>query len=135
MTCNLTLMGMAMEEESDRNLGEASCRREIGLALEFERADEVARQPGSEPALDESEQPRGIANDVAEEPVHGPDRGGVEGEGAGPADLDAGEGRHRGIEGPRADAATGPGARQHPAPAAGTGAEVEAAPSPVGAAD
>src|SRR6185369_8055394 len=87
----LMLVVVEMEQARARDRGEALGARQIGLALEFERADEVSRQPGGKPALDEGEQPRGIADDVAEEPVHGPDLGGVEGEGAGPADLDAGE--------------------------------------------
>src|SRR4051794_6788109 len=76
----LVLVVVEMQQTRARDRGEALCRRMIRLALEFERADEVAHQTRHQPALDQRQQPRGIADDIAEEPVDGPDLGGVEGE-------------------------------------------------------
>jgi len=58
--------------------GEAARRVVIGFALELDRADKTAAGPGSEPALDQCQEPRWVAHDIRKQPVDRPKRARVE---------------------------------------------------------
>ena len=95
----------------------------VGFALKFQGADDVS-SPRRHPALDQPEQPLGVADDVREQPVHRP---GFQPEGAFTQPADArhgGDGRVERRFVHRRHRSTQPG--QHPGPAAGGGAEIQA---------
>jgi hypothetical protein len=78
--------------------GEAAGAVVIGFALEFDRADETAAGPGTEPALDEREKPPRVAHDIGKQPVDVTDRVWIEREGALAPMFDAGQARDFGRE-------------------------------------
>src|SRR3954463_508423 len=99
----------------------------VGRPLELDRADEAPAGPGRQPTLDERQQPRRIAHDIAEQPIHGPDRSRVKREGALTPVLDAGHPRDRGVERRLVNTDNARAhLRQSPAPPAGAAAEIEA---------
>src|SRR5215813_7089675 len=63
------LVVVEMHEAGAGNGCKATGRGVVGLALEFEGAHEIAGQAASQPAVDQLEQPRRVADDIAEEPV------------------------------------------------------------------
>ena len=65
----------------------------IGFALELDRADEIAAGPGGEPALDQRQEPRRVADDIRKQPIDRADRARVEREGAVQPVLDPGQAR------------------------------------------
>src|SRR5215831_10931797 len=74
------LVVVEMHQPGAGNGGEAAGRGVIGLALEFEGADEIAGAPAFQPTLDEAEEPRRVTDHVAEEPVDRADLVGCQGE-------------------------------------------------------
>ncbi len=99
----------------------------IGLALELDRADKIAAGAGGEPALDQCQEPRRIADDIGKQPVDRPDRARVERKGAVEPMLDARQARDPGGERRLVDADHSRAhLLQRPAPAAGAAAEIEA---------
>src|SRR5690348_1945527 len=99
----------------------------ICLALEFDRADKVAHEPAGEPGLDQPQQPRGVADNIAEEPIDGSDRRGVERKRTYLAVIEVRQCCDRRIERRLVDADhPAPEFLQRPAPAAGRAAQIEA---------
>lgn len=118
------LVVVEVHEPRPGDRGKARGDSVVGWTLELDGADEVAAGPGGQPALDQAEETGRIAGDVGEQPVGGK---GLQREGAGAARLDIGErgdggGERRLVD--RDDAGAEPG--QDPAPAARTGAEIDA---------
>src|SRR4051794_2788135 len=69
---------MEMQEPRSRNGSKLPHAVEIGLALEFDGANEVADEPTGEPGLHQRQQPLRVAHDIAEQPIHRSDRTRVE---------------------------------------------------------
>src|SRR5215468_760240 len=85
------LIVVEMHEPGAGNGGEAAGRGVIGLALEIEGADEIGGASTLQPALDEAQEPRRVADYVAEEPVDRADLVGCQGEGARLPERDVGQ--------------------------------------------
>src|SRR5450432_2209216 len=67
----LVLVVREVHQARARDGGEATRGFVVGLALEFQGADEVPASPGGEPGLDQAIEPLGIADDVRDEPIDG----------------------------------------------------------------
>ena len=108
------------------NGGETAGGGMIGFALELDRADEIAAGPGGEPALDQCQEPRRVADDIRKQPIDRADGGWIEREGAVRPVLDPRQARDCRRQRRFVDADDmRPHALQGPAPAAGADAEIE----------
>src|ERR1051325_11010184 len=64
----LMLVMKQMAQDRSRDRSKTRRRFVVGRPLEFDRADKAAANPGLQPALDERQQPRRIADHVGKQP-------------------------------------------------------------------
>src|SRR5690349_14823550 len=78
----LVLVVEEVHEPRAGDCGEVPRRLVVGRALELDGAYEAPARPRGDPGLDEAKEARGVADDVAEEPIDGPKGAGIGSEGA-----------------------------------------------------
>ncbi len=94
----LVLVVVQVEQAATRNRSELPCRLVIGFPLELDGEDKPGAHPSGQEALDQLEQPCGVADHVGEDPVGVRQRLRSQGESTLREDIDIGKRRYPGIE-------------------------------------